>query len=425
MTLARIIPIVTGLIAIVGAIIGVAVHITKLQSQIQQARLEDQLNRLKEKYSELEADYQSLLRAGTAAYTKKREIQAELSTISAAVDASASSILVPAPSAIADEEPAELVFLVLTGPAAPKLQGTRVPMSSVAGSVFVTKKPRITHTPRQESSFSDKADEVSKFSTDELLAIPLMCQEKCIGVAEFLNKKDGQLFDADDEQFADRLAMSLAAKVGELIQDPNHVSLLGVTPKRKAEEATILFSDLSNSSILSKSMDASVVIDLLNEYFETLCGIGLDYGATIDKFVGDGFILTFNVPRGLAQHETKAIAAALEMQKRFNELKQKWTVLQYPGVSNIYNRLGITCGPVHRAEMGHSQYRHITVIGDTVNVASKLCEIGDRSRNIIVIGEDLYRRVSSQVVVRELRAEKLREAKSPISAAYEVVSGKE
>ena len=112
------------------------------------------------------------------------------------------------------------------------------------------------------------------------------------------------------------------------------------------------------------------------------------------------------------------------MQKGFDELKRKWSALQYPGINNIYNRIGVTCGPVFKAEIGHSQYRHITVMGDTVNLSSNLCEIGDRNRNIIVLGDALYQKVSSLVVAKELQAEKPRGRTDRIPAAYEVMAKK-
>lgn len=182
------------------------------------------------------------------------------------------------------------------------------------------------------------------------------------------------------------------------------------------------FSDLSNSSRLVRRSDASAVIDFLNDYFEELCDIGLAHGATIDAFIGDGFMLTFNVPRSLTQHQAKAVAAALEMQRKFDEVKEKWTMFQLPGIVGIYNRIGITCGPAHRAEIGHSQYRNITLLGDCVNLASKLCELGHRDRNVIIVGEDLYRVVSSRVVTRKLQPEELAGARGMIMTAYEVLS---
>lgn len=244
MEIMQIVGIATGVVTVLGAVVGVTVYFTRLKLQIQQARLEDQLKRIEEKYSELETRHQSLLCAGGVVFHQKQEIDTKLSTITDAVQASASSILVPAPSMMTDEEPRELVFLSLLGPAAKKLKGTRVPLNTVAGYVFLRKTGRITHSPRQESDFSEKTDIVSDFRTDEMLAVPLIYQGRCIGVAEFLNKKEKGLFDSADQQLAERLAEPLAAKVGEFMHDPDNVALLGITPKREAEEATVMFTRL-------------------------------------------------------------------------------------------------------------------------------------------------------------------------------------
>ncbi len=419
MDLVKVLPILTGAIAVLTSAVGVAIYITRLRCDIQQSRVENELKRLQEQYSELETKHVTLLRAGNVAFTRKTEMDTELATIADAAEATASSILVPPPSIIAGDEPTELVFLSLRGPGAEKLKGIRVPLDSLAGNVFKLTKPLITHDPRRDAGFSAKADEVSKSYTEEMLALPLVYRTKCVGVVELLNKKGNRQFDLGDQQHVERLLAPLCVKVGEFLQDPSNFELLGITPKREAEDAAVLFSDLSGSSRLPKHLEAAVVIDLINEYFEALCSLGLSHGGTIDKFIGDGFMATFNVPKPVAHPELKAVTAAIEMQKSFDELKRKWRIFNIP---DIYNRIGIAFGPVHRAEMGHSQYRHITVMGAVVNAASNLCELGPRDRNAILISEDLYPRLSSQLIAQELRPAAPREAKGAISKAYEVVS---
>jgi class 3 adenylate cyclase len=257
-----------------------------------------------------------------------------------------------------------------------------------------------------------------------MLAIPLMQGKRCIGVAEFVNKEEGGLFDESDQFLAGRLCASLAAKVAEFTSSPEHLDLLGVTVKSKAEEATILFSDLSNWSVLTKQMDTAAVIDLTNEYFEKMCDVCLRNGATIDQFLGDGFFVSFNVPRSMALHQSRAVATALEMQRAFDALREKWLTFQLPGTSALYNRIGISCGRVHKAEVGHSQYRHITLIGDPVNEAAHLCDAGDRGRNVIIIGQELQDalRDSRGLTVRELSAERLKATRGKVARAYELVS---
>lgn len=166
------------------------------------------------------------------------------------------------------------------------------------------------------------------------------------------------------------------------------------------------------------------VIDIINEYLEKLVDIGFKHGATVDKFLGDGFMIRFNVPKPLENHQLKAIIAALEMQRTFITWKEGWYKFGFP-VRDIYNRIGIACGPVYEVMLGHPQYRQDTVIGRPVVVASNLCEFAPRSRNIIAICENLYKKVSPKAIVKELPQENLGKAKSLISKAYELLDLKE
>jgi class 3 adenylate cyclase len=419
MDFSKLLPLLTGSIAVLSAAVGLAIYVTKLRCDITQSRTEDELKRLRERYSELETKHRTLLSAGSVVFAQKSEIDAQLSTIADAVEAEGSSILVAAPSISALEKTAELVFLSLGGQGSESLKGLRVKLDTVAGTVFNSGKAIITHDPRKESSFAGEADRVSRTKTREMLALPLLYRGRCVGVAEFLNRRGDKQFDLADQLAAERLISSLAGKVGEFVQDPAHFELLGITPRRDAECAAVLFSDVSGSSVLAKHLDAAVVIDLMNEYFEVLCDVAMGHEGTIDKFLGDGFMVTFNVPKPINRPERAALAAALGMQTSFDELKHKWSSL---GIPHLFNRIGVAFGPVHRAEMGHSQYRHMTVMGDVVNTASNLCQVASRDKSIVVIDEELVKRLSPEIAVQEIPARDMKGTKAVGTRAYELAS---
>jgi class 3 adenylate cyclase len=425
MTLPQLIGLIVGLLSILGTVVALTVHITKLQAQLQQAKLETELNSARQKLTEIENSYSDLsekhktaITAGSVITGKIYAIEHELASMSDALEANSSSILVPVPSEL-DEEPKELVFLTLLGKGSEKLKGVRVPLGSIAGDIFMNKKPRIIHAPQKESAVSAKTDQVSNISTNEMLAFPLMHKAKCVGVIEFLNKKDNKQFDDVDLKSVERSIGSIATKVGDFIQEPNNFGLLGITPKTRATEASILFSDLSQSAVLVKRFDASVVIDLINEYFEALCNVAIRRGGRIDKFIGDGFMVTFNVQHPLTEHEFAAITTAVEMQSEFEKVKKKWEVFNIP---DLHNRIGISCGPVYKAEVGHSLTRQLTVMGEAVNIASNLCDLGDRNRNVIIIGDEVYTRAASKVVVAKLQDTGRREVKQADLVGYELIS---
>jgi class 3 adenylate cyclase len=425
MTLPQIIALIVGILSISGTIVALTVHITKLQAQIQQAKSEAEIKSANEKLATMENSlavlqekHQKAITAGSIVTGKLYAIDFELANVSDAVAADNSSILVPVPTE-ADEEPKELVFLTLLGKGSEKLKGIRVPMGSIAGDVFTTRKSRIIHAPLRESAVSAKTDAVSNITTNEMLALPLIHKGRCVGVIEFLNKNDNQQFDDGDLQRVERSIGSIAAKVSEFIQEPNNFGLLGITPKARATDASILFSDLSKSALLIKGLDASIVIDFLNEYFEALCNVAIRHGGRIDKFVGDGFIATFNVQHPAPEHEFAAVNTALEMQSEFDNVKKKWKIFNVP---DIYNRIGISCGPVYKAEVGHSLARQLTVMGEAVNTASNLCDLGDRNKNVIIIGDELYKRVATKCLVTKLQKGRDVEAKLANLLAYELLS---
>ncbi len=396
----KIIALVTGVISILGTVVAVSIYITKLQSKIEIERLKDTIKSQAQKSKELEEKYVTALRAGSAVTERKRDIDNELMTVTDAVEAEASSILVAQPT-LKGGSTNELVFLSLLGPGSENLKRVRVPMNSIAGEVFRSHSARITHSPQKDTAFSSKTDEVSKSTTKEMLAIPLTCDGVCVGVAEFLNKKNSGRFSNEDQVLTERLSGRLARRVGEFIGDPNNFVQLGITPERVGEYATILFSYISNSSELSLRMNEATVIDVVNEYFETLCDAALSTGGTIDKFMGDGFMLTFNVGKAIPDHELIAIETALQMQIAFDKLKKKWQIYEVPP---LFNRIGIESGRVLPAMMGHWQLKQATIMGEAVNAASALCETAPRGRNAIVIGSGLWSRVSSRVKAREVAA---------------------
>jgi len=396
----KIIALVTGVISILGTVVAVSIYVTKLQSKIEIERLKDTIQSQAQKHKELEEKYVTALRAGSAVTERKRDIDNELMTVTDAVEAEASSILVPQPT-LQRGSTNELVFLSLLGPGSENLKRVRVPMNSVAGEVFRSRSACITHSPPKEAAFSSKTDEISKSTTKEMLAIPLLYDGDCVGVAEFLNKKNSGRFSSEDEALTERLSARLGRRVSEFIQDPNNFVQLGITPERAGQYATILFSDISGSSELSLRLNQSTVIDLVNEYFETLCDMALSTGGAIDKFMGDGFMLTFNAVKALPGHELIAIETALQMQNAFDKLKQKWQIYQIPP---LFNRVGIESGPVLPAMMGHWQLRQATIMGEAVNSASALCEAAPRDHNAILIGGEPRSTVSSRLKARQITA---------------------
>jgi len=417
--------IATGILAISGTIVAVTRYITQLQFRLGQERLEESLKHSKERHTELESRHKELLRElatarriGTAGLVKKADIDDELLTAMRTLGAQASSILVRGPSLGSVSEESALVFLSIFGPAALALKRKRVPISeSIAGAVFRTGTPYLASDAYKDSRFYNKADAISKYKTEDILTCPLKYREEIVGVMQFLNKEGGNRFGPDDISVAETFAPSLSAKVADFIRSADNFDILGVAPAREAEEATVMFCDLTNSALLFDAMNAASAIDLINTYLERVCDVALSHGATIDKFLGDGVMLRFNVPRRLIDHTSKALKAALEIQATFEDLKERWIRGGYL-VRGIYSRVAIACGPVYQAVVGHPQYQEMTIMGKPVNTAANLCDAALHDQNVIVIDEHAGAKLGGKISARQFAAEHLGNAIQLTQSAY-------
>jgi class 3 adenylate cyclase len=391
-------------------LVGLTRYVTQLQERLdwsvklQDARLaqagleqttrdlENKVVRLTERLQASEQKFRALQDAGNAVVALKTAIDDELNDTAEQLAADACSILVPDPSTTGRQGGAlveAFVFLSLSPPNE-ALRRQRVRVESHAGSVFQSRRSEIADDPQSPNGFSAKTDAVANFKTRNMLIVPLTAKGRAVGVAEYLNKRDDGIFTIADRELAERRATSLARKVDEFVADPANFKSIGFAPQEEAISASILVSDISNSSELARRNGPAVTIDLMNEYFESLGEIGLKHGGTIDVQMGDGFMMTFNVRRALADHRAAAVEAATEMQAQFGRLRKKWTTMGYPGSVELFNRIGLTAGLVRKAELGHPQVRQLTVMGEAVNAASHLCEAGSRARDTILVERSLY-----------------------------------
>jgi class 3 adenylate cyclase len=388
----------TGVVLALTAIpvaIGIAVYITRMGQQAKIDRLEgelkrseerkaDEINRLTFKIEDVTDKYEKLLQRGIAVQTKIDNIKAEIDETSDHINATDCSILVPAPTVIQDDITEEFIFLYASGPQGPKLQWVRVPIAtSLSGQVYQSGRSTIASPPTSGASFASRTDKAIDYKTEETLSVCLKYKNKKIGVAQFLNKKNGQ-FTASDVEIAEDQCKILASKIFEFISDPKNITQMGHTPRRNQIRITAMFVDISNSEILFKMLDSSVITNMFNQFFQEICSIGFKFGAVVDQFLGDGALLLFNVDQNQSNHENAAFSAAMEMKVAFNTLRDRWINLGYASKS-LYVRFGISCGSVTRAELGYSQARRLTVIGPSVNEAAHACDAAPRDRDTICV----------------------------------------
>jgi adenylate cyclase len=168
----------------------------------------------------------------------------------------------------------------------------------------------------------------------------------------------------------------------------------------RRKKLTVFFSDLCGFTNFVESMESEDVTSLLNLYLETMTTIALDYGATIDKYIGDGIMLFFGDPetKGLKEDATACVKMGLDMLKELDSLSDQW--VNYGMKEPLQMRIGIDTGFATVGNFGSESRLDYTAIGSAVNRASRLETAADHGS--IFISEDTYNLVRDSIEAAEL-----------------------
>lgn len=142
-----------------------------------------------------------------------------------------------------------------------------------------------------------------------------------------------------------------------------------ITSSGHEKELTILFSDIKSFTTHSSTMEPDEIQRLLNEYFDAMVEIVFKYDGTVDKFIGDGLMVFFGDPEPQDDHALRCVRAAMEMQAKVRQLKEKWEAERR---MPIQIRIGINTGKVVVGNMGSARRLSYTVLGAPVNLAQRL-----------------------------------------------------
>ncbi|HCT99296.1 MAG TPA: adenylate/guanylate cyclase domain-containing protein [Methylococcaceae bacterium] len=139
--------------------------------------------------------------------------------------------------------------------------------------------------------------------------------------------------------------------------------------------ATVLFTDLTSFTTISEHMAPELLVTWLNEYMEEMSQLVMAHGGMINKYIGDAIMAIFGVPvkreteEEIARDAQHAVACAIEFGHKLTELNQKWAA---QGLPTVTMRTGIYTGTMVAGSIGSKKRMEYTVIGDTVNTASRL-----------------------------------------------------
>lgn len=162
----------------------------------------------------------------------------------------------------------------------------------------------------------------------------------------------------------------------------------------KREDISVLFADIRNFTSMSEKMDADSVSAILNEYFSTLVPVVEEFNGTLNKFMGDAVLVIFGTPKKSSNHALDAIKCANKMLKKVKLLQEKWLD---EGKPKIEIGIGISSGEAFVGNIGSVERLEYTVIGDTVNTASRIENFNKVYRTNFLVSESTYKRVENFV----------------------------
>jgi adenylate cyclase len=200
--------------------------------------------------------------------------------------------------------------------------------------------------------------------------------------------------------------------VNELLAKPELLKLGG-----EERTITVLFSDLENFTSLSEKMSPRDLTMFLNEYLTEMSSIVLKHGGIIDKYQGDSIMAEFGAPLPMVDHADQAVKAGLGMLKLLETLHNAW---QGKLAQEIKCRIGINTGSMIIGNMGSTEIFDYTVVGDSVNLASRLEGENKRYNTYLMISEYTYNSLTPDLFrIRILDVIKVR-GRSEAVKVYEV-----
>ena len=175
--------------------------------------------------------------------------------------------------------------------------------------------------------------------------------------------------------------------VDELLLNEDSLELGGVE-----QEVCVLFSDIRGFTSMSERMEPSKVVTLLNSFFDKMIDVVFKYNGTLDKIIGDELMVLYGAPLKKADDILNAVKTAKEMFTTLDEFNVKMLEEGYPKL-NI--GIGINYGKVICGNIGSEQQMNYTVIGDTVNLASRLCSAAKPGE--IIISDSVYKNLDDTI----------------------------
>jgi class 3 adenylate cyclase len=275
------------------------------------------------------------------------------------------------------------------------------------------------------------ADDLSEW-LHSIICVPLILRDRIIGVFGAVNHLGPGGFTSEDK----RLLLAITSQVDTAIFESLDKQRIRATFRRyvgpsvmeqmldtsekdflKVERAllTVLFSDMRGFTSMSERVDVGMLVDMINMHLGAMTEVVVANHGTLDKFVADEVMAIFGAPLHMQDHALRAIHTALQMQAAQQELISRWEQRGYclPPIG-----IGINTGEMVVGNIGCEQQMDYTVIGDVVNLASRLCDAA--AGNQILITDATYARVANLIRANKLPKIRVKGKEEPVQI-YQVV----
>ncbi|MFP2929848.1 adenylate/guanylate cyclase domain-containing protein, partial [Pyxidicoccus sp. 3LG] len=194
--------------------------------------------------------------------------------------------------------------------------------------------------------------------------------------------------------------------VDELLKHPEKAA-----PGGERKMLTVLFSDLVGFTSMSEQMSPEALVAVLNTYFEQATGVLTKHGATLDKFIGDAIMCFWNAPLPQEDHAARACLTALGLVEVVERLAPEF---EAKGLPRLDCRIGINTGQGVAGNIGSSAAQDYTVIGDTVNLASRLEGAAKVYGTRTLVAEETLAAAGGVVLARELDMLRVKGKQQPV-----------
>ena len=201
--------------------------------------------------------------------------------------------------------------------------------------------------------------------------------------------------------------------VDQVLEKPELLSLGG-----SRRVMTCFFSDVAGFTSISEALSPEDLVHLLNRYLSLMTRAVMDRGGTVDKFEGDAIMAFWGAPLPQEDHAWRACQSALEQQEIMARFRAE---VLAEGLPELRVRMGLNTGPMIVGNMGSEERFDYTVMGDAVNLASRLEGANKQYSTYIMISETTYAEVKDLVEVRELDLLRVKGKQEPIRV-YELMA---